>query len=299
MKKQVIIFTALILGSLANLNSQTVVVSDDASYTTGASSAMLDVKSTSKGFLMPRVSDTTAVASPTAGLMIYDTTNKKVWMYYNNKWNTYLSSGNSTGGITISSNGTFTLNGEATTWNDLVVNPSTARNSGGSTPDWSLFVPINIFTWSFANSAVNEVMFTVQMPHNYREGTDIFPHVHWASTTAAGSNRVKWVLDYQWVNFSDNFSSSSSSSAYGHELAENNAISLTAYQSTITPMNANGAVRTGIPGTGKKVSSILTCRLYRDGNNTTEDTFTGNAALLSVDFHYQIDSFGSDNQYTK
>jgi hypothetical protein len=259
---------------------------------------MLDVKSTSKGFLMPRVDDTTAISSPTAGLMIYDTTNKKVWMYYDNKWNTFINTGSSSSGITVSSNGTFTLNGEATTWNDLLVNPSTARNSGGTTPDWALFVNPNIYTWFFNNSANNEVNFTIQMPHNYKEGTDIFPHVHWASTTAAGSNRVKWVLDYQWVNFGDEFTASSSLSAYGHELAENNGVSLLAYQSTITPMNTNGVTRTGISGAGKKVSSILACRIYRSGSDPN-DTFTGNAALLSIDFHYQIDSFGSDNQYTK
>ncbi len=299
MKTKLALFAILMLSSRMTAQAQTVVVSDDPTYTTGASSAMLDVKSTSKGFLLPRVADTTAISSPTAGLMIYDTTNKKVWMYYNNRWNTPLNAGTSTGGITVSSNGTVTLNGDATTWTDLVVNPATARNSGGTTPDWSLFVSPNIFTWTFANSASNEINFTVQMPHNYKEGTDIFPHVHWASSTAAGSTRVKWVLDYQWVNFGDNFAASSSLTAYGHELAENNAVSLAAYQSTITPMNTNGVVRTGISGAGKKVSSILACRLYRDGNNVTEDTFTGSAALLSIDFHYMIDSFGSDGQYTK
>lgn len=298
MKKQVIIFTALILGSLANLSSQTVVVSDDPTYTTGASSAMLDVKSTSKGFLLPRVADTTAVASPTAGLMIYDTTNKKVWIYYNNRWNTQLNSGSSSSGLTISSNGTVTLNGTATTWNDLVVNPATARNSGGMVPNWTVFVAPNVYTWFFADGSNNEVDFSVQMPHDYKEGSTIYPHIHWSSTSAPGTNRVKWVMDYQWVNFGDNYAATGTTSVYGTKLAENDAVSLTAFQHTITPMNTGGVDRTGISGTGKKVSSILLCHFYRQGGDAT-DTFSGSAALLSVDFHYEIDSFGSDNQYTK
>ncbi|MFZ4454984.1 MAG: hypothetical protein ACOYOT_02060 [Bacteroidales bacterium] len=278
--------------------SQTVVVSDDPTYTTGASSAMLDVKSTNKGFLLPRVADTTAISSPTAGLMIYDTTNKKVWMYFNNRWNTQINAGSTSSGVTVSSNGTVTLNGESTTWNDLVVNPATARNNGGLVPNWTVFVAPNVYTWFFADGSNNEVDFSVQMPHNYKEGSKIYPHVHWSSTSAPGLQRVKWVMDYQWVNFGDNFLPTGTSSVYGSALAENNSVSLTAFQHTITPMNPLGVAQTGIDGTGKKVSSILLCHFYRQGADAT-DTFSGSAALLSVDFHYEIDSFGSDGQYTK
>jgi hypothetical protein len=66
----------------------------------------------------------------------------------------------------------------------------------------------------------------------------------------------------------------------------------------ILPLNPGGVDRSGIDGTGKRVSSILLCHFYRQGADAT-DTFAGSAALLSVDFHYEIDSFGSDGQYTK
>lgn len=58
-------------------NSQTTVITNDPSYT-GNSSAILDVKATSKGFLPPRValtgkSDVTTIPSPATGLMVYNT----------------------------------------------------------------------------------------------------------------------------------------------------------------------------------------------------------------------------------
>ena len=83
----VLLFTFVTL----NLKGQVVIVTDDASYTTPASGAMLDVKSTNKGFLAPRVSlisitDVATILSPTAGLLVYNTnasiTNGKGIGYY-------------------------------------------------------------------------------------------------------------------------------------------------------------------------------------------------------------------------
>jgi hypothetical protein len=54
----------------------------------------------------------------------------------------------------------------------------------------------------------------------------------------------------------------------------------------------------GLVGTGKKVSSILICRLWRNSGNSA-DTFQEDAGLLSLDFHFQIDTVGSRAQYVK
>ncbi|MEI7503846.1 MAG: hypothetical protein WCJ61_11235 [Paludibacter sp.] len=298
-----------IIGIVNTANAQQVIVTDDAKYTTPASGAMLDVKSTSKGFMPPRVAltsltDATTIVTPATGLMVYNTgtgalTDKGIYYWNGTSWTKALTGGNgSTNSMNIADDGTVTLSGSATTWNDLVINPSTARNEGNNTPEWALFVSPYIYTWKFSPSTVNEVDFSVQMPHNYKEGSTIYPHVHWSSTSAAGTNRVRWVLYYQWVNFGDNYVSNSSTFVYGTELATNDAISLTAYQHTITPMNPSGVVGTGIVGTDKKISSVLMCRLYRDGANAA-DNFSGNAFLLSVDFHYEIDSFGSRETFVK
>ena len=53
------------------------------------SSAMLDVKSTTKGMLTPRMTTAqrAAIASPAIGLLVYDITTKSFWYYDNGKWN--------------------------------------------------------------------------------------------------------------------------------------------------------------------------------------------------------------------
>ncbi|MDD2798177.1 MAG: hypothetical protein PHV20_06245 [Bacteroidales bacterium] len=270
--------------------AQTVIVSDDPSYTAGATSAVLDVKSTNKGFLLPRVADTTAVSSPTAGLMIYDTTNKKVWLYYNNQWNTFLNNGSGSNGITINADGTFILNGSATTWDDLRVSPDAVKAGANVTPLWADFAN-NIQLWHFENAKIQSVTFLVQMPHNWKEGTTIYPHVHWAPQVT-GTGNVEWQFEYTWANLGTIFGSpitivSSTSLAFlgGPE----------AKKVLITPFPSTGV---GIDATGKTLSSMMVCRLTRNGT-ATNDTYAGDAAFLGFDFHFEINSFGSSQEYIK
>jgi len=65
--------------------AQTVVVTDDASYTTGNASSVLDVKSVLKGFLAPRMTQVQriAIATPADGLLVYQTDATKGFYYYN------------------------------------------------------------------------------------------------------------------------------------------------------------------------------------------------------------------------
>ena len=53
-----------------------------------ASSAMLDVSSTTKGFLPPRMTTAqrTAIASPVAGLIVFDTTLNQLYIFSNGNW---------------------------------------------------------------------------------------------------------------------------------------------------------------------------------------------------------------------
>ncbi len=54
--------------------------------TTPNSSAMLEISSSNKGLLLPRVTDTSAVVSPAKGLIIYNNTNNKLWYYDGVRW---------------------------------------------------------------------------------------------------------------------------------------------------------------------------------------------------------------------
>jgi hypothetical protein len=50
-------------------------------------SAALDVTSTDKGLLIPRVASTGDIASPTAGMMVYQTGGTAGFYFYNSSWN--------------------------------------------------------------------------------------------------------------------------------------------------------------------------------------------------------------------
>ena len=125
------------------------------------------------------------------------------------------------------------------------------------------------------------MFFSIQLPHSYKEGTDIYPHIHWSPTTASGGF-VKWGLEYTWTNINDAF-------------AETTVI--------VTDDTADGtAIKhqvVGYPtisGAGMKISSMLMCRLFR---RAPEDTYPHDAAFLEFDIHFEINSPGSREPFIK
>src|SRR5258707_7893632 len=95
--------TAILLLALISFTakafSQTVVVTDDNTYVTGQASSVLDVKSTSKGFLAPRMTlaQRVAISSPAEGLLVYQTDGTKGFYYFTNAaWVSLASSSSGT-----------------------------------------------------------------------------------------------------------------------------------------------------------------------------------------------------------
>lgn len=75
--------------------AQSVAINTDGS--TADASALLDVKSTSKGFLMPRMNSAQrgAIVSPVLGLLVFDTDTKTIWAYNGSSWSNLSSAGGS------------------------------------------------------------------------------------------------------------------------------------------------------------------------------------------------------------
>jgi hypothetical protein len=93
-----ILVLSLFITIYGTLFSQTLVVTDDPAYITGHASSVLDVKSTAKGFLAPRMlqSARLAVSSPATGLLVYQTDGTTGFYYYNGTAWTIIASGTST-----------------------------------------------------------------------------------------------------------------------------------------------------------------------------------------------------------
>ena len=120
----------------------------------------------------------------------------------------------------IEADGTLEFDGDATVWDDLMVFPD-ATSKGSSNPPTMTSYRKNgagtsqgTFIWMFAAGTEQELYFTVQIPHSYKVGTDLLPHVHWTTTSTTPGNNVTWSLEYTAVAFGGAFSTTNTISGY-------------------------------------------------------------------------------------
>lgn len=185
--------------------------------------------------------------------------------------------------------GSVRLRGDATAWDDLLF-PASVVKPGATAPAYKAFGPSgSLQALMFEAGHHDEVHFEVQLPHRWKEGSKIYPHVHWTPTTADAGN-VVWELEYSWANIDGTFGAPSNMAS------DATAAGGTAWVHKLTVLKEAGNAY--IDGTGKTMSSMLVCRLHRN-SNAGSDTLNKDVAMLDVDFHIEIDSFGSDEEYTK
>jgi hypothetical protein len=314
--KQIFIFILMlgIIGLANKTHAQQVIVTDDAAYTTPAAGSMLDVKSTTKGFIVPRMTTaqrtTLGGTTPVNGIVVYDTDLKSFWYWENSIWNQIAASGLPLTGIkfgdaanysTFEADGTLLMVGNATVWTDLMVYPDATTRGGSNAPVWGGASPAafkknaggtsqGVFLWMFSATVEQELYFTVQIPHSYKLGTTLYPHVHWTTATGTPSGTdVVWGLEYSVISIAGSFPTTTT-------LTANSVISLIATPSG-TGQHLITALGT-ISGSGLGISSILVCRLYRAATNGS-DTFANETGLLGFDIHYEQDTQGSRQEFIK
>ena len=146
---------------------------------------------------------------------------------------------------------------------------------------------MGVMALAFPAGQLTEIFGSAQFPHTYREGSLIYPHVHWAGEDTTAGN-VVWKLEYLWVNV-------------GASLQANTTITsrTVANNTTMAGMHRmNNVPENGIDGTGKTISSIMQFRLYRDGTDAL-DTYNGKVFLSEFDIHYEMDTVGSNTAMSK
>lgn len=188
----------------------------------------------------------------------------------------------------VEADGTLVFEGSAEVWDDLRVSLDKGSSSASLEYVWGGIGPQ---IWYFRNNEGLEMMsFVVQIPHNWKEGTTVYPHVHWLPK-ASKSGNLEWNLDYSWQNYDASTPQVFPTYTTSTVVTTGPFVANTHRISSLT----SGS---GLDGTGKKISSILICRIWRNSSNAA-DTYTDDAGLLSLDFHYQIDTVGSRAQYVK
>lgn len=168
---------------------------------------------------------------------------------------------------------------EALLWEDLRF-PAEAINQTGPanapTPDTSNFYGGLIFS----GSAENDVAFNVQMPHGYKNGTSLIPHMHVVNTSASTAT-TSWEFYYRKANVNGDFGTSLTGATITVQLG----VSSTTHQMVDLPT---------ITMTGMNDSAMLNILLRRLG---TADASTGTVTLLEFDIHYQSDRRGSTEEH--
>lgn len=170
----------------------------------------------------------------------------------------------------------------STEWDDYEF-PMTSvqKNPATSKPDFD-FANVLVL---FDGGSTETVVGLGHLPHSWKIGSSIYPHVHWIQEDAGV---VKWQLEYK--------------------LFDNNSLCPASF-TTITTVSVVFTYASGALGqisyfpaidcsalTG--VSPNLIVRLSRLGGDAA-DTYSGDAKTLKFDFHFEKDSFGSREEYIK
>lgn len=144
-----------------------------------------------------------------------------------------------------------------------------------------------VFVWGFPTGIERELFFSVQIPHGWKEGTDIYPHIHWATTVNGGAGqKVSWGLEYQWADMYTIFGNT-------NLIYANTAIP----DEQIVKDKHYFTEFAAISGSGKTASSMLNCRLFRDGISAgLTDDFGDTAFMFEFDFHYEVYRFGTETR---
>jgi hypothetical protein len=151
---------------------------------------------------------------------------------------------------------------------------------------------VSTYLWQF--DVNNIASFVVQLPHSYKQGTDITVHIHWTPGprgVAENGKFVGWKVDYSWANINANFPTMLTA-----DLSD--ACDGTNHKHQMTP-------EATIDGhtVSKNISSVLLCNVKRTDTGA-DDTWVGTISgerpmLLEIDFHFQIDTVGSRQVGTK
>ena len=198
--------------------------------------------------------------------------------------------GSATNYVDIDASGEMTFNGDATVWDDFRILPSNFDRPGITDPSIQDWQPggsgMTFKVWCFNQLQMG--YFTVQIPHSYKQGSNILVHTHWtphARGVAENGKTVAWKLDYSWANIDGTFGASANADM-------TDTCDGVDHKHLMTP-------EATILGANKTISSMLVCRIYRDNTDDWVGTGANGPALLELDFHFEIDTVGSKTHSAK
>lgn len=168
-------------------------------------------------------------------------------------------------------------------WDDLVNDASKIRVQGtvNITVDENNN-GLNFTTGATTNLTDDHLWLTIQMPHGWNTNTSISPHIHFIQTATDQTNM--WLLRYKATKLGDTVP------------ADWTVLETTSNQFTYSAGSINQVAEftNHISAAELGISALLDVKIYRFGTRGT-----GTVLLKQFDIHYQRDSFGSNDEYSK
>lgn len=173
-------------------------------------------------------------------------------------------------------------------WKDENFDLTNARTTAGALPDLIVIpgtsIEISVFD---GNNTTEGISCSKELNHEYRQGTEIYPHLHWYPTVS-GIGNVKWNFEY-WIRGGDG----------------NNTVVISGLISKIESVVGKAAwefitsnfdpVNLGVLGT---IGTQVHFRFYRNPADS-QDTYGSDAAVSTLGWHFLTDMRGSDQMLLK
>lgn len=195
--------------------------------------------------------------------------------------------GDGTNYTEFETDGTIKFVGTATVFDDLLPTIANA-NTGGAAPNMTLMGGSGtIRAQEFANlSSAEEYQACWQLPHGWKEGSDIVPHIHLYIPDDGTGGDIVFSMVYTWQNIDNG------------TMTETTVTSTAITRAANAGINGNAIASFGtIAGTGKTISSLFSARIMRV--QAGADTFSASTWLRSSDLHIEKDTIGSRAISTK
>ena len=247
--------------------------------------------------IKPLVDDVNAVqfqnANNTTKVLVVDTTNARIGVNTVSPSDTLDVLGtarfgdHTTNYTQFEADGSMLMVGSATVFDDVYPS-SVTIGSGGSAPSFTAYNG-NLRAYEFLGSGATtkELNMGFQIPHSYKEGSTIVPHIHLYIPDDGTGGVIKFYCEYTWTNVNQTGTTATTTTSGTITRVANEGI------------NNNAILSFGeIVGTGKTMSSVFMCRIYRNPADAA-DTFGVSCWLKSADIHIEMDTLGSRQILTK
>lgn len=196
--------------------------------------------------------------------------------------------GDASNATSFTTDGHQTMIGTARPWRDELSDAVALQQSG---PGVQRNLTEGVVEFSILSNLSDFMYAGIQLNHDRDLDSIISPHIHWFQEEA---NIPNFLVQYRWQTLGEtkvtdwtNLTCMSNSFAYTsgtiHQICQTVDIS---------------------PPVGTNISDIIQFKILRDNANTSgvftsSDVYTGTVGVLAFDCHFQINSLGSTDEYTK